>query len=253
MMNCVEIKPLLDGYVDNELDLVRMLEVEKHYDTCGSCAGQIKDLQALRTTLKSARLSYRAPEALKETLYAKYSPRRRSVSAWWNLQAWVPAGAMALLFAGLYFGNGALFNTGDGRVANEVVSAHVRSLMATHLMDVASTNQHTVKPWFNGKIDFAPAVHDLAEQSFPLVGGRLDYIANEPVAALVYQRQKHVINLFIWPAPRGGDRTLHALARRGYNLITWTQAGMTYWTVSDLNARELKEFAQIYQNQVLLP
>lgn len=141
----------------------------------------------------------------------------------------------------------------DTRLAREIVSAHARSLMAEHLTDVASTDQHTVKPWFNGKVTFSPPVVDLAAQGFPLVGGRLDVIEAQPVAALVYQRRKHFINLFIWPASRTGSRAEKTLAQRGYHLIYWTAAGMDCWAVSDVNQEELLQFAQLVRERMLQP
>jgi anti-sigma factor RsiW len=132
----------------------------------------------------------------------------------------------------------------DSRLAQEVVSAHIRSLMADHLTDVASTDQHTVKPWFTGKVTFSPPVADLAAQGFPLVGGRLDVLKEQPVAALVYQRRKHFINLFIWPSTRTVSAREQSLSQRGYNLVHWIEDGMDCWAVSDVNGADLQEFMQ---------
>jgi anti-sigma factor RsiW len=128
-------------------------------------------------------------------------------------------------------------------LAEEAVSSHIRSLMANHLADVASTDQHTVKPWFNGKLDFSPPVKDLAEEGFPLTGGRLDYLEGRPVAGLLHRRNRHIINLFVWPSSRSGSRP-EAFSIKGYNVVHWTESGMTFWAVSDLNRKELDQFAQ---------
>jgi anti-sigma factor RsiW len=130
-------------------------------------------------------------------------------------------------------------------IADQVIGNHVRSLLATHLVDVASSDQHTVKPWFDGKIDFAPAVRDLASDGFPLAGGRLDYLDGKTVVALVYQRNKHPINLFISPASGNRDTAPALITRRGYSLFHWTRGEMEYWAVSDLNQTELRQFSDL--------
>jgi anti-sigma factor RsiW len=130
-------------------------------------------------------------------------------------------------------------------VAREVVSSHVRSLMANHLVDVASSNQHTVKPWFNGQVNFSPAVKNLDGKGFSLVGGRLDYVNDRTVAALVYKRREHVINVFIWPSTTAGDSAPQSTQRQTFRLIHWKDAGLTYWVVSDLNEAELQEFVEL--------
>jgi anti-sigma factor (TIGR02949 family) len=261
-MNCQETEPLLEGYFDGEVDLVRSLEIEKHLEGCPHCAERLKERQSVRTLLKSAAPYYSAPEDLRAWVRNQgHTLERTSSPTVWNWQtilsgwqAWVPAGAFAILFTGLYWGSPMISRYSvQHRLADEVVSAHVRSMMVSHLTDVPSSDQHTVKPWFNGKLDFAPMVRDLKEYEFPLVGGRLDYLMDRPVAALVYGRNQHRINLFIWPAPREGEHNLTALSRRGYNLLTWNRGGMTYWAVSDLNPHELQQFAQIVQTQALLP
>lgn len=153
------------------------------------------------------------------------------------------AALVALVFVPLLRGPAA-----DELLANEVLSSHVRSLMANHLADISSSDQHTVKPWFAGKLDFSPPVEDFAKQGFPLIGGRLDYLENRPVAALVYERRKHLINLFVWPGSES-DVPTKTVSRQGYNLIHWTQSHMTYWVASDLDKSELQEFIQLVQNQ----
>jgi anti-sigma factor RsiW len=135
----------------------------------------------------------------------------------------------------------------NDRLTRELIAGHVRSLMVSHLTDVASSDQHTVKPWFEGKLDFSPPVIDLTEQGFPLVGARLDYLDNRPVAALVYQRQQHVINLFIWPAAHDAEKGEQMVTQQGYHLLHWAQAGLSYWAVSNLNLDELQAFVQRVQ------
>src|SRR5262249_52283113 len=124
-------------------------------------------------------------------------------------------------------------------LVNDIVSSHVRSMMANHVTDVSSSDSHTVKPWFSGKLDYSPPTKDLTEQGFRLIGGRLDYLDNRPVAALVYQRSQHFINLFVWPSDSRDITQQEQLARQGYNLIHWTRSGMTYWLISELNLTEL--------------
>ncbi|PYS54654.1 MAG: hypothetical protein DMG13_07405 [Acidobacteria bacterium] len=130
-------------------------------------------------------------------------------------------------------------------LVNDIVSSHVRSMMANHVTDVASSNSHTVKPWFSGKLDYSPPTKDFTEQGYRLIGGRLDYLDNRPVAALVYQRSQHFINLFVWPSDDTAAGKEEQLARQGYNLIHWNQSGMTFWLVSELNLPELEECARL--------
>ena len=168
--------------------------------------------------------------------------RREAKPARLNLWLLFATGAACALLL-LVFAISQTTRASRNAIADEVVANHIRSLLAAHLVDVASSNQHTVKPWFDGKVDFAPEVRDLAANGFPLVGGRLDYFNGKTVVALVYERNKHPINLFIVPASTNRPSEPSALTRRGYNLIHWTRGEMDYWAVSDLNAEELHQFA----------
>ena len=251
-MSCETTRPLIEAYVDGELDLVRAVEIEQHLQGCAACTRVYRNQQALHTALVSAAgaLYYTAPAGLQKRIQnsvRKAEPERsiRWVLPWRNLSL-VAAMAVLLLtsWAVLRFASAP---AGDALLAQEVVAGHVRSLQANHLGDVISTDQHTVKPWFDGKIDFAPPVTDFAAQGFPLWGGRLDYLDNRPVAALVYQKQKHFINVFIWPATQGGSLAPQALTEQGYNLEHWIQGGMNYWVISDVNSADLHTFVQLLQ------
>jgi anti-sigma factor RsiW len=233
------------------LDPVRSLEAEQHLKECPACLRRYQELQALRKVIAGQSLYFKAPPtltrrvrtAVRQASRAQAPPARR---LWDSSRLWLrmlaPAAAVALV---LLLGLPWLTHTSaESRLAQEVVSAHVHSLMADHLTDVASTDQHTVKPWFTGKVTFSPPVADLAAQGFPLLGGRLDVLEEQPVAALVYQRRKHFINLFIRPSARDVGAPEKSLAQRGYNLVHWTEGGMDYWAVSDVSRTDLQEFAQ---------
>ncbi len=248
-MNHEQAELLLQGYVDGELDLLSTLEVERHLQNCETCSGEYRDSLALRSALGAPALYHRAPAKVSKSVRASIRAANKASSdprpfSW----LWAGLGTAAVVVAAtvlIWFGL-RIMPAPDNSLADQVLSSHVRSMLGTHLTDVASSNQHTVKPWFDGKLDFAPEVQDLSEQGFPLVGGRLDYIDNRPVAALIYKRQLHIINLFIWPATGTGGGT-QTLTRQGYNMFQWTQAGMTYWAVSDLNTDELRQFVELIQ------
>lgn len=253
-MNCREALEQLHAYFDGELELSRSLEVERHMNECQSCARALQAQATLRSALREAAPYYRAPANLRKRVRASLREEGRAekparVAPWGWLALGAPLFAVLLVALALWaFTRGSVGAGRDDLLAQEVVSAHVRSLMAYHLTDVASTDQHTVKPWFDGKIDFAPQVKDLATEGFPLVGGRLDYLNNRAVAALVYQRNKHYINLFVWPAS-ANDAGEKLLTRQGYNMVFWTGDQMNYCAVSDLNAAELQQFASLIREQ----
>jgi anti-sigma factor RsiW len=235
---------LLHAYVDGELDLVSGREVEQHLRSCEDCRHVEQQIRALREALTSDGPAYRAPAHLRRNVRAALRREAKSGPAisWpWLVFA---AGAVCtvLLFATALFQN---TRATRDTIVDQVIGNHVRSLLAAHLFDVASSDQHTVKPWFDGKIDFAPPVRDLSSDGFPLAGGRLDYLNGKTVVALVYHRNKHPINLFVTPAPTNHDTTPEFINRRGYSLFHWTHGEMEYWAVSDLNQAELHQFADL--------
>lgn len=239
------IRELLHAYVDGELDLANMLNTERHLQSCADCRGTEKAIRELRSALTSEATAYRAPARLRRNV--RTALRREAKSARQTLSPWLTF-ATGAAFAAVILGFVFFQNTRATRtdaIVNQVVANHVRSLLASQLVDVVSSDQHTVKPWFDGKIDFAPEVRDLSANGFPLVGGRLDYLDGKTVAALVYQRNKHPINLFITPAPTSRTTSPSVVTRRGYNVFSWTNNGMQYWAVSDLNQGELSEFSEL--------
>ena len=248
-MSCRQPTELLHGYLDGELDLVKSLKIEKHLAHCDSCTRAYQSMRRLQTSLGDETLRFEPGADLEKRLRSALRHERKPQALFpWR---WALAGASLLALVIISLTIAAFFprQSPDEVIAQEVVSSHVRSLMANHLTDVPSSDHHTVKPWFDGKLDFSPAVKDLSQQGFSLSGGRLDYIGNRPVAALVYQRRQHSINLFVWPSTEAPVINGKASERQGYNLVRWSNAGMTYWAVSDLNLAELQQFAQLLQQE----
>jgi len=242
-MSCVEPRPFVDPYLDGELDLAAALALEQHLAQCDVCSEAIAVGRRLRSAIGADATYFRAPAELRDNLAAAAgitSPRTRSRTPRWLTVA-VPLAAAAVLMLTVLT---PMRPGRDAPLVDEVISGHVRSLMADHLTDVTSTDRHTVKPWFEGKLDFAPAVVDLADHGFPLVGGRLDYLGKRPVAALVYARQRHFINLFSWP-DEGAEIAPESDSRHGFQVVHWRERGTSHWAISDLNDAELGEFAAL--------
>jgi anti-sigma factor (TIGR02949 family) len=239
-VTCAAVERDLDPYIDRELDAESAAAVREHLGACASCRQRVAEREALGRLVRS--VPYReAPERLR----ARVAGSVQRTGSMRRLQAWAAAAVVVLAIGGGISLVRSVGVAGD-TVAADVVDAHVRSLMAEHLFDVRSTDQHTVKPWFLGKLDFSPPVVDLAGAGFPLVGGRLDYISGRPAAALVYQRQKHTINVFISPTSASGAG-LTQWTIRGFHVRHWLRDGMSFWAVSDLNDAELTDFAQALQ------
>ena len=244
---CADMRELIPLYADGELDLARSLALERHLEGCAACTAILKQHRALSQGVRGApyhRASDTLRARLREQLAAAspaVAPLARRGSRDWSRWTLPVAASLALAV-----GVNVLLSTRAARneLDDQLVASHVRSLQAAHLNDVASSDQHTVKPWFSGKLDYSPPVRDLAQQDYPLTGGRLDYLAHRQVAALVYRHRKHVINLFVWPAT-DGDEAPAAHVRDGYSLVHWCKDRMEYWAVSDLNADELRAFAEL--------
>ena len=250
-MTCKEARPLVHAYVDGELDVVKSLDVEAHLSDCVACAREQASLHALHTAFGNGALYHEAPARLERRVRAALrNARRVEGGRRFTLRhySWVGAAAAVLFMAIIVRGVLPLGSSAGELTAREVVDDHLRSLTANHLTDVLSSNQHTVKPWFDGRLNFTPPVEDLGAEGFPLVGGRLDYLDNHPVAAVVYRRRQHVINLFISPTAHADTRPASEL-RGGYNIVHWTKAGMAYWAVSGLSAAELGKFAQLVSQE----
>ena len=247
-MNCGENRLLLHAQADDELDVASSLELEHHLKTCSACAAEMKWLRSLKASLRESPLRYRAPDSLRKEVRRQVGAsegegRRRlfpSLLLWKSLTF----GATAIALLAILLRPVGISER--RQLLNEAVDSHVRSLMLEHLTDVASSDRHTVKPWFDGKVDFAPDVKDFAMQGFPLVGGRLDYLNGRTVAALVYRRDKHFINVFVWPAANSAGGKLGLENRRGYFLINRESNGLHYCLVSDLNEKELTELANLF-------
>lgn len=246
-MNCDLTHTVLHGYLDAELDAVRAADFERHLELCPECVAALEAQRSLRSSIQRARLYERAPQSLRSQILPVLgagSPvasfPRRAMGRWLA----VAAAVVLLVYASSRIP--AVLRTNKDRdiLAAQIVDAHLRSLQPGHLTDVLSSDQHTVKPWFDGRLNFAPAVRDFADRGFPLEGGRLDIVQGRTVAALVYGRRKHLINVFVWPdsqsnaAPRSG-------AQQGYQWIEWRKGGMEMWAVSDVNAADLAELQRL--------
>jgi anti-sigma factor RsiW len=267
-MSCEDKRPLIHALADGELDIVHASEIEAHIAQCANCAAAYAGIIAMKQRLAAPALRLRAPESLIERIEqalpkgptgaevlslpgnARGATARPRGPESARRQSWIlraqgalagAAGAFALAACLALFVMRA--DSGD-EIARSLLDGHLRSLAGEHLYDVQSTDQHTVKPWFAGKLDVTPPVPDLALKGFTLIGGRVDYIGGRPTAVVVYGRRKHVINVFVWP---GTDAAPPSIELGGYFLRHWTKNGLTFWAVSDLAEAELAEFEADFQ------
>lgn len=247
MMRCDEVRPRLDAYLDGELAESERAPLQDHLQSCPDCAPEAAALERLRESIRRSAPVYRAPEALRSQIRFALRREAASTSAASRAPGWLAYAASIVLAVAI--GSGGTFVLLGERqtdaIGSEIVDSHLRSLLGTHLTDVASSDQHTVKPWFAGRTDLSPPTVDLGAEGFPLVGGRLDLIGGKPVPALVYKRRAHVINLFVLPASRA-DRG-ETLSRRGYNLRHWDEGDLGFWAVTDAAPSELAEFERAFR------
>jgi len=244
-MICDEVRLRLDARVDDELPPAEMAEFDAHLQQCADCHTLQERRLALREVLARELPRFEAPAALRRELEAASHPaasekqRVKPIPGrWWTLAV---AASLAMVSVGSW--QLATLRAKSDALTQTVLESHVRSLIGEHLTDVVSSDLHTVKPWFNGRLDFSPPVYDFAGRGYPLLGGRLEYVGERKVAALVYGRRKHMINVFLWPADAGMAQGPTTETRHGYHLLHWNSPDFTYWVVSDLGTTELEEFA----------
>ena len=245
MTACPDKELLLHALVDDELDVGAAAELHGHIAVCAGCAGELETLRALKVLLGDAALIQVAPPAWRARALAAL-PVETSMRRGRPFAPWLMGGAVSALAASLALY--ALIPAPAAMLPTELVEGHIRSLQVQHLVDVQTSDRHVVKPWFNGKIDFAPPVIDLVADGFPLAGGRMDYIGGRTVAALVYRRRAHVINLFVWPGQAPSEPAIQR--RKGYTLIRWGRGGLVYWAVSDIDPPDLAGFEQAFVRAV---
>ena len=245
-MHCKEIEQKLERYFDNELSLSEKQVLDEHLSGCSDCARILAGLDFLKHNL-AEKAVYQAPAGLQRKINTQLALQIREEKPPFSAMPWLgfSGGVMAMVTA-LVVGVLLYLPTPQGRtIPDEVISAHVRSLLVDHITDVSSNNSHTVKPWFSGKLDYSPPVPNLARQGFPLIGGRLDYFQQRSISVMVYRQRAHIINLFVWPVTDGKAGDLRKLSRQGFHLRHWQKNGLQFWLISDLNQKELDRFVRL--------
>jgi anti-sigma factor RsiW len=257
-MRCADCRDAINAYVDQELLPDEQRDVRDHLASCADCQHEHDVLVATTRTLQEGLERHRAPDVLKARIRSAIArpdgtdssdasaPRVLPRLPWARLAA---AGALIAVASSALTFAAVRQQVQAPSVGNGILSSHIRSLMPGHLVDIASTDQHNVKPWFNGRLDVSPAVPRLDSLGFPLLGGRLDYVENRPVAVVVYGRRQHIINVFSWPAGTAAALAPSTSTERGYHLVHWRRDGLELWAVSDLNLPELQQFVSTFERQ----
>jgi anti-sigma factor RsiW len=246
-MTCNEAEILLHALVDGELDAGHTSEVEAHVGSCPRCTAELAVIRQMHAAVARTDLKFTAPPLLRRRIEAALpQPQPATPSRRFVLRGFAMGSAVSALAA---TGVVAIVLGKDDqqRIEAEIVSAHLRSLQAGHLTDVISTDQHTVKPWFNGKLDVSPPVIDLTAQGFTLIGGRLDYLDARAIGAVVYKRRQHVINLFVAQTADTSFRPAKTETIQGFNIRRWGERGLNFWAISDIGADELDEFGAKFE------
>jgi anti-sigma factor RsiW len=251
-MICRDAEPLLHARLDNELDIAGSASIDEHLSECRTCAAQYAELQNLHEEIAAADLAYAPSPVLEQKLAVRFLQEKKSLFSFWTGSLWSKqwrnayvTGAAAAGVAILIFSVSiARTSRETDAIGVEILDNHLRALQPSHLVDVPSSDQHTVKPWFQGKTDFSPPVPDLTKDDFILIGGRLEVIHQQPAAAIVYRRRQHLVSLYVSPSP-GADAGTQLRDVGGYHLLHWTQNNMSYWAVSDVDPSDLRKFAEL--------
>lgn len=261
-MDCNDARLLLDACADGELGAADALRLESHLAACPQCDAALRRVRALQAAVREGAPYHRASPALRSRIAAALPPLPAAppsakqavppITGWRRWFDWSPAGnaaCAALTVTALAFGLAqmALRPSAQDVLANALVASHVRGLVSGRPVDVLSSDRHTVKPWFNGRLDYAPLVPDLAAEGFPLVGGRVDYVDGRRVAVLVYRRSQHPVDVYVLPVSAG---RLEERQRQGYQLAGWESGGMRYWAITDASAADLRAFMKAWQAAV---
>ncbi len=249
-MTCAECRELLNAYLDDELPRPELDAVREHLSACPRCAGEYDVLAATSHQLQEGLVRHPAPDVLKariRTALAKpdaFEPRPTARRTPWP---WLAAAGLviAIVSSGITFG--AMQRRDSGELEHELLASHIRSLMPGHLTDVVSSNQHNVKPWFNGRVDASPSVPQLDSIGFPLVGGRLDYVEDRPVPVIVYARRQHLINVYSWPIATRESTAPRVTTDHGYHMAEWRADGFELWAVSDVDVPDLRQFIAAFR------